>query len=219
MPALTPNEAPGSLIADSRLIAVLMIDDLEAAVPVASTLLSGGVNAMELTLRTPVALEAAARIREEVPEMMVGIGTILTTTQVDESLAAGAAFGVSPGVNVEVMRHAAAVGLPFGPGIMTPTDIDTAVRENARLLKFFPAGSSGGLKHLQNIAAPFAHLVPQFIPLGGVSLENMGEYLASDLIAAVGGSWLAPRDAIARGDWTTIEANARAARAKLDEIG
>ncbi|MEM6917332.1 MAG: bifunctional 4-hydroxy-2-oxoglutarate aldolase/2-dehydro-3-deoxy-phosphogluconate aldolase, partial [Verrucomicrobiota bacterium] len=182
-------------------------------------LLRGGVTAMELTLRTPAALDAAARICEEVPEMMVGIGTILTTHQVDEAIATGAAVGVSPGVNPEVMRHASAAGFPFGPGVMTPTDIDIAVRENARLLKFFPAGSSGGLSHLKNITAPFAHLGLQFIPLGGITLENMSEYLESDLIAAVGGSWLVPPDAIARKDWDTIEANARAARAKLDEFG
>jgi len=185
-------------------------------VPVASALLAGGVNAMELTLRTPVALEAARLIREQVPDMIVGIGTILTTDQVDAAIAVGAAFGVSPGINPEVMRHAARVGLPFGPGIMTPTDIDLAIREGARLLKFFPAGSSGGLAHLKNIAAPFAHLGVQFIPLGGVTLDNMTDYLKSDLIAAVGGSWLAPREVIARKDWETIEENARVARERLE---
>lgn len=219
MSALTPSTAPGSRLAETSLLAVLVIDDPGSAVPLASALLRGGVNAMELTLRTPAALESARRIAAEVPEMMVGIGTILTRDQVDEAKAAGAAFGVSPGVNPEVMRHAAAVGLPFGPGVMTPTDIDTAIREGARLLKFFPAASSGGLAHLQNIAAPFAHLGIQFIPLGGITLENMGTYLKSDLIAAVGGSWLAPRDLIARRDWTTIEENARVARAQLDSAG
>ncbi len=216
MPALTPTSAPGTLLAESKLLAVLVLDDLDSAVPVASALLAGGVNAMELTLRTPVALEAARLIREQVPDMIVGIGTILTTDQVDAAIAVGAAFGVSPGINPEVMRHAARVGLPFGPGIMTPTDIDLAIREGARLLKFFPAGSSGGLAHLKNIAAPFAHLGVQFIPLGGVTLDNMTDYLKSDLIAAVGGSWLAPREVIARKDWETIEENARVARERLE---
>jgi len=216
MPALTPTSAPGTLLAESKLLAVLVLDDLDSAVPVASALLAGGVNAMELTLRTPVALEAARLIREQVPDMIVGIGTILTTDQVDDAIAVGAAFGVSPGINPEVMRHAARVGLPFGPGIMTPTDIDLAIREGARLLKFFPAGSSGGLAHLKNIAAPFAHLGVQFIPLGGVTLDNMTDYLKSDLIAAVGGSWLAPREVIARKDWETIEENARVARERLE---
>ncbi|MEM7603671.1 MAG: bifunctional 4-hydroxy-2-oxoglutarate aldolase/2-dehydro-3-deoxy-phosphogluconate aldolase [Verrucomicrobiota bacterium] len=215
MPALSPTEAPGSLIAKAKLLAVLVIDDVDSAVPLASSLLRGGVNAMELTLRTPVALEAAERIRAEVTEMTVGIGTILTNKQVDEAHAVGATFGVSPGVNPEVMRYAHDVGLPFSPGVMTPTDIDLAVREGARLLKFFPAGSSGGLAHLKNIAAPFAHLGVQFIPLGGVTLDNMGDYLESDLIAAVGGSWLAPRDVIARKEWDLIEENARLAREQL----
>lgn len=215
MPALTPTAPPGSLIAETKLLAVLVIDEIESAVPLASALLRGGVNAMELTLRTPIALEAAKRIRAELPDMTVGIGTILTKEQVEEAHAVGATFGVSPGVNPEVMRHAHEVGLPFSPGVMTPTDIDIAIREGARLLKFFPAGSSGGLAHLKNIAAPFAHLGIQFIPLGGVSLENMTDYLDSDLIGAVGGSWLAPRDVIARQEWDVIEENARVARERL----
>lgn len=215
MRSLTPTSGPGFDLAATRLLAVLVIDELDTAIPLAEALLRGGVNAMELTLRTPVALKAARHIAASVPEMTVGIGTILTTDQVDEAKAAGAAFGVSPGVNPEVMRHAAKVGLPFGPGVMTPTDIDIAIREGARLLKFFPAGSSGGLAHLKNIAAPFTHLGIQFIPLGGVTLDNMTDYLNSDLIAAVGGSWLAPRDVVKACDWKTIEENARRARERL----
>lgn len=218
MTALTPDAYPGSFLCETKLLAVLVIDDLDAAIPVAEALLAGGVRAMELTLRTPVALEAANRIGNEVPEMTVGLGTILTIDQVDAAIQAGASFGVSPGVNPEVMQHAESRDLPFGPGIMTPTDIDLAVQKGARLLKFFPAESSGGLSHLKNIAAPFAHLGIQFIPLGGITLENMTDYLSSDLIAAVGGSWLAPRDVIARKDWKTIEGNARKAREKLDKF-
>jgi 2-dehydro-3-deoxyphosphogluconate aldolase/(4S)-4-hydroxy-2-oxoglutarate aldolase len=212
MSALVPDSEPGLSLVARRLVAVLVIDELDAAVPVAEALLAGGVDAMELTLRTPVALDAARNIREALPEMMVGLGTVLTTDQVHDAKTAGVDFAVSPGVNPEVMRHAAAVGLPFGPGVMTPTDIDTAVREGARLLKFFPAGSSGGLAHLKNISAPYAHLGLQFIPLGGVNLDNLATYLESDLIAAVGGSWLAPRDVIRTGDWKRIEENAREAR-------
>lgn len=216
MSALVPDSGPGQTLVEKQLIAVLMIDDLASAIPLAEALLRGGVDAMELTLRTPVALDAARAIRDNLPEMMVGIGTILTLDQVEGARDAGAHFGVSPGVNPEVMRHAAELGLPFGPGVMTPTDIDISVREGARLLKFFPAGSSGGLGHLRNISAPYAHLGLQFIPLGGINLENMGDYLESDLIAAVGGSWLAPRDAIREKDWERIEQNARTAR---DRIG
>ena len=215
MSDLTPETGIGKAIVDARIIAVLVIDDAAAALPVAESLLAGGVTAMELTLRTPAALEAAARIREACPEMMVGIGTILFPDQVEAALAAGASFGVSPGVNPAIIRQAKAVGLPFGPGIMTPTDIDMAIQEGCRLLKFFPAESSGGLAHLKNIAAPYAHLGPKFIPLGGVSLANMMTYLNSDLIAAVGGSWLAPRDLIQQQDWKKIENNAREAISAL----
>lgn len=215
MSNLNPESGIGKAISEARIIAVLVIDDAAAALPVAESLLAGGVTAMELTLRTPAALEAAARIREACPEMMVGIGTILFPDQVEAALAAGASFGVSPGVNPAIIRQAKAVGLPFGPGIMTPTDIDMAIQEGCRLLKFFPAESSGGLAHLKNIAAPYAHLGPKFIPLGGVSLANMMTYLNSDLIAAVGGSWLAPRDLIQQQDWKKIENNAREAISAL----
>lgn len=211
MSVLTPESAVGKAIVEARLIAVLVIDELEAALPVAESLLAGGITAMELTLRTPVALEVARRIREACPEMMVGIGTILFPDQVEAAAASGAAFGVSPGVNPAIIRQAQAAGLPFGPGIMTPTDIDMAIQEGCRLLKFFPAESSGGLAHLKNIAAPYAHLGPRFIPLGGINLVNLMTYLSSDLIAAVGGSWLAPREVIGARDWKKIEQNAREA--------
>jgi len=215
MSLLTPESGIGKAIADARIIAVLVIDELEAAVPVAESLLAGGITTMELTLRTPVALDAARRIREACPEMMVGLGTILFPDQVEAAVASGASFGVSPGVNPAIIRQAAAAGLPFGPGIMTPTDIDMAIQEGCRLLKFFPAESSGGLPHLKNIAAPYAHLGPKFIPLGGVSLANMMTYLNSDLIAAVGGSWLAPREMIREQDWKKIAQNAREAVAMV----
>ncbi|MCG8600406.1 MAG: bifunctional 4-hydroxy-2-oxoglutarate aldolase/2-dehydro-3-deoxy-phosphogluconate aldolase [Verrucomicrobiales bacterium] len=208
MTALTPESEIGRKLAASKILAVLVLDDIESAVPVAEALLSGGVDAMELTLRTPAALSAARKIRENCPDMTVGIGTILTPEQAAEAKDAGAHFGVSPGINPEVMQKAEDIALPFGPGVMTPTDIDRAIREGARLLKFFPAGSSGGLPHLKNIAAPFAHLGLGFIPLGGVNVQNLATYLESDLVTAVGGSWLAPRDAINNRDWNQIEANA-----------
>lgn len=215
MASLTPDTEPGLLLARTRLIAVSVVDDADSAVPLAESLLSGGVRAIELTLRTPAALEAARRIAEHVPDMILGIGTILTEEQVNGAKEAGARFGVSPGTNPGLLRHAASVGLPFGPGVMTPTDIDMAMAEGARLLKFFPAQSSGGLAHLKNIAAPFAHLGPRFVPLGGITLDNLEDWLGNDLIAAVGGSWLAPRDLVAAGDWNRIEQNAREAVARL----
>ncbi|MCB1066201.1 MAG: bifunctional 4-hydroxy-2-oxoglutarate aldolase/2-dehydro-3-deoxy-phosphogluconate aldolase [Verrucomicrobiae bacterium] len=208
----------GQHIQRQKLIAVLVIDRAEDAVPVAESLLAGGVDIMELTLRTEAAIDALLAIREKVPEMTAGVGTILTKKQADLAYSAGAAFGVAPAVNREVALHAMDMGLPFAPGVMTPTDIDQSVELGCRLLKFFPAESSGGLPHLKNIAAPYAHLGLKFIPLGGINLDNLLDYLWSDLIAAVGGSWLAPRDLIAAGDWSQIEANAREARAKVNTL-
>ncbi|MCP4847654.1 MAG: bifunctional 4-hydroxy-2-oxoglutarate aldolase/2-dehydro-3-deoxy-phosphogluconate aldolase [Verrucomicrobiaceae bacterium] len=193
-------------------LAVLMIDRVEDAVPVAEALLAGGVDAMELTLRTEAALPSLAAIWEAVPEMLVGIGTIIDPGQVEKVLDAGAAFGVAPGTNPEVIETACAAGLPFAPGIMTPSDIERALPFGCEVLKFFPAGSSGGLKHLKNISAPYAHLGLKYIPLGGVSVDNMGDYLSGEMVAAVGGSWLAPRDVIASGNWEEITARAKAAR-------
>jgi len=213
MSQLVPESGIGQALADARLIAVLVIDEAESAVPLAEALLRGGVTAMELTLRTPAAFAAAAAIRAACPDMRLGLGTILSTDQIAPALAAGAEFGVSPGVNPEIIRRAAEAGLPFGPGVMTPTDVDVAIREGCRLLKFFPAESAGGLAHLKNIAAPFAHLGPKFVPLGGIHLGNLKTWLDSDLVAAVGGSWIAPREAIQARDWQRIEADAREAMA------
>ncbi|MEM9280277.1 MAG: bifunctional 4-hydroxy-2-oxoglutarate aldolase/2-dehydro-3-deoxy-phosphogluconate aldolase [Verrucomicrobiota bacterium] len=211
MSLLTLDSEPGRAIAKARLISVLMMEDIEAALPLAESLLNGGIRVMELTLRTPAALEAATLIASKFPEMTVGIGTVINLEQTDAALAAGAAFGVSPGTNPNLIRHATRIGLPFGPGIMTPTDIDVAIREGCLIQKYFPAESSGGLKHLKNIAAPFAHLGARFIPLGGVTLRNAIEYLESDLVVAVGGSWIAPQGLIQEKDWDQIEANAREA--------
>lgn len=212
MTNLNPENGPGKALIDARLLAVIVIDEFEAAIPLAESLLAGGVSAMELTLRTPVAIKAASQIREAVPEMMVGIGTVLSTGQVDEVLAANASFAVSPGVNPNVIRHASAAGLPFGPGVMTPTDVDMALQEDCRLLKFFPAESSGGLGHLKNISAPYRHLGLKFIPLGGIDLGNLSTYLDNELIGAVGGSWIAPRNLVRDRNWKQIESNAREAR-------
>ncbi len=202
----------GKKIAASKIIAVLVIDEVEDAVPTAQALLRGGVDMMELTLRTPAALGGLRAVCSEVPDMVAGIGTILNTQQVDEVIESGASFGVAPGVNAEVIQYAQDKGLPFGPGIMTPTDIDQSVELGCEVLKFFPAGSSGGLAHLKNIVAPYQHLGLQFIPLGGIKASNMMNYIDSPLVAAIGGSWIAPRDLIAAKNWDQIEANAREAR-------
>ncbi len=198
-------------VAQRKIVAVLVIDREDDAVPLAEALLAGGVDAMELTLRTDAAMGALKKIRSSVPEMIAGIGTILTPDQVKAVRDADGAFGVSPGLNESVIETAQACGLPFAPGIVTPSDIERALGYDLRFLKFFPAEPSGGLSYLNAIAAPYQHLGVRFVPLGGINLENMGTYLANPSVAAIGGSWIAKRETICSADWQTITANAKAA--------
>jgi 2-dehydro-3-deoxyphosphogluconate aldolase/(4S)-4-hydroxy-2-oxoglutarate aldolase len=207
-----------SKIEDCGVIAVLVIDRVEDAVPLAKSLLAGGINVMELTLRTPAAIDALKAIRRSVPEMIAGIGTILTPEQVLEAKTAGAAFGVAPGMNSRVVAKAKEAGLPFAPGICTPSDIEAALEHGCRLLKFFPAETSGGLKHLKNMSAPYLHLGLKFIPLGGLDQNNLASYLSEPSIAAVGGSWIAKRETIKANDWTAITAAAAKATETVKTI-
>lgn len=207
MPAFSSQLA--STVQKTGIIAVLIIDREEDALPLAKALLAGGINVMELTLRTPAALGALRQIRAEVPEMIAGVGTILTVEQVGEVVEAGGAFGVAPGTNPRIIKAARAAGLSFAPGVATPTDIEIALENECQLLKFFPAEPSGGLAYLKAAAAPYLHLGVQFIPLGGVNGSNLTTWLSDPLIAALGGSWLAPRELIAKRDWSAIESIAR----------
>ena len=200
------------------IIAVLMIDHADDAVPLAQALLAGGVKGIELTLRTDAALECLRRIRAEVPKMTVGVGTILTPQQVNEAQEAGASFGVAPGMNPRVVAEARRIGLPFAPGVCTPTDIELALEAGCKLLKFFPSEPCGGLPYLRTISAPFMHLGVQFIPLGGVGPANAAQYLSEPSVLALGGSWLAPKDLITKGDWAAITQLAREATAIIQQI-
>ena len=195
----------------SGIIAVIAIEDAADAVPMAQALWRGGIRAIELTLRTSAALDAIRAIREGVPDILLGAGTILTTEQVEAALAAGAQFGVAPGLNSRIVEHADTVGLPFAPGVMTPSDIERALELGCKTMKFFPSESAGGMKTLSTMAAPYKHLGIRFVPLGGLDEGNMASYLSSPLVAAIGGSWLAKTDRIAAKDWAGIEANAASA--------
>lgn len=183
-------------IEEKKIIAVLTIDDAKDAIPLANALKAGGVTAIELTLRTPAALESIKRIKAEVEDLLVAAGTVLKPEQVKQVVEAGADFAVSPGINPRVLQAAKDEGLFFGPGIMTPTEIEMALEFDCTLLKFFPAGTTGGLKHLNAMAAPYKHLGVKFIPLGGITCANVKEILSDKLIAAVGGSWLAKPELI-----------------------
>jgi len=199
----------------AKIVAVVILDEVTDAVPLARALLAGGVSVMELTLRTPTALQSLEAIRGECPEMFVGLGTVLTPEQVGQAVQGKAAFGVAPGFNPAVVRAAAAAGLPFAPGVATPSDIEGAVALGCRLLKFFPAEPSGGIPYLQTIGAPYAHLGLEYIPLGGLGKDNFTRYLALENVAAVGGSWVASRELIQKRDWETITRNARQATDQL----
>lgn len=195
----------------SGVIAVLVIDDVKDAVPLARALLEGGVDIMELTLRTPAAMEALQEIKKHVPEMMVGIGTVLTSDQVKQIKQLGAAFAVAPGLNPNVVKTAQQEGLPFSPGIVTPSDIECAVELGCNVLKYFPAEPAGGLAYLKSMANPYNHLGLKYVPLGGLNQNNFKAYLEFPSILAVGGSWIAKRDVIQKNDWKIITDNARQA--------
>ena len=205
-------------IDEAGIIAVLIIDDVKHAVPLVRALLAGGVDTIELTLRTPAALESAKAIKKEVPEMSLGFGTVLTVDQVKAVIDVGADFAVSPGCNPKIIREAQKQGLSFAPGIMTPTDIEMALEEGCRILKYFPAETSGGMAHLTSITAPYQYLGLKFIPLGGCNINNARSYLESDLITAIGGTWLAKRPLIQSENWDAITNNAKEVRTLITQI-
>jgi 2-dehydro-3-deoxyphosphogluconate aldolase/(4S)-4-hydroxy-2-oxoglutarate aldolase len=195
----------------SGVIAVLVIDDVKDAVPLARALLKGNVDIMELTLRTPAAMDALQEIKNNVPEMMVGIGTVLTSDQVKQITKLGAEFGVAPGLNTDIVKTAQKEGLPFSPGIVTPSNIECAIELGCNVLKYFPAEPSGGLAYLKSMANPYNHLGLKYVPLGGLNQDNFKAYLEFPSILAVGGSWIAKRDLIKKNDWKTITNNAQQA--------
>lgn len=191
-------------------IAVVLLDRIEDAVPLCDALMEGGVNAIELTLRTPVAFDAAEEIKKSRPEMCLGLGTVLGRDQVSRATDVGVDFAVAPGCNPKIISYAQEKSLSFAPGIMTPTDVEMALELGCTDLKFFPAETSGGMKHLNSLAAPYLHLGLSFVPLGGVNISNAADYLKSPIISAVGGSWVAKRDLIQNRDWKAITDNAEA---------
>lgn len=192
----------------SRVVAGFSVDRVENAVPIARALLSGGLDTIELTLRTRAALEAVRAIHEEVPEMFLGVGTLLSPEQADQVKAAGADFGVAPGLSPRVIEAAREVELPFAPGVCTPTDLEGAIEQGCRLVKFFPAEASGGLAYLRSMAAPYKHLGLRYFPLGGIQTRNMTDYLREEIVAAVGGSWIVQKALVDAGDWTGIKERA-----------
>ena len=198
----------------NRIISVITIDRTEDAEPLTQALLDGGLNALEVTFRTPAAPEAVRRIKATFGDKVhLGAGTLLTWDQVAMAAEAGASFGLAPGLNRHVVQAAHEHGLGFIPGVMTPSDIEGALELGCKVQKFFPADVAGGVKMLKMISGPYGHTGVKFVPLGGVSEATLKEYLAAPGVAAVGGSWIADRNLIKAGDWKGITALARRALA------
>lgn len=192
---------------EAKIIATLTIDELEGVVPLAGTLWQSGIRAIELTLRTDCALHAIEKVRKKFPDMLVGVGTVIFKQQVRDVINAGAHFAVAPGTNGTVIEEAKKLGLPFAPGIATPSDIEKAVSLDCRVLKYFPAEKLGGIPYLESISQPYQHLGIQFIPLGGIGENNMKGYINHPLILAIGGSWIATKMMIDQKDWEAILTN------------
>lgn len=193
-------------------IPVLKIDRLADAVPLARALARGGLPAVEITLRTPVALDAIRAVAADVPEAVVGAGTILNPEQFEEAVSAGARFIVSPGTTPSLIDAAASSPVPLLPGAITPGELMAAAERGYSLLKFFPAEQAGGAAFLKSLVSPFAGI--RFCPTGGIGAGNAADYLSLPNVICVGGSWVAPDGLVAEGKWDEIEALAAAA-AKL----
>lgn len=200
-----------SLLDLAPVVPVVVVQDASDAVPLARALVAGGLPAIEVTLRTPVALDAIRAIAGEVPDAMVGAGTVITPEQVNESVAAGARFLVSPGwtdVLLEAMRGS---GVPFLPGVSTTSEVVALLERGVTEMKFFPAQAAGGTAYLKSLAGPLPQA--RFCPTGGIGLASAPEYLALPNVGCVGGTWMLPEDAVAARDWGRIESLAREAAA------
>jgi len=186
----------------SPVMPVMVINQLEQAVPLAQALVEGGLKVLEITLRTPVALEAIRRIKAEVPGAIVGAGTIINIQTLHQAIDAGAQFIVSPGVTPGLLDAAMATGVPILPGVITPSEVMRLLEKGITAMKFFPAEAAGGIPMLKSIGGPLPQVT--FCPTGGVNPNNAPEYLALSNVACVGGSWMAPAELVDAGNWAEI---------------
>lgn len=196
-------------LAELRVVPVVSIDDAADAVGLADALRDGGLPIVEVTFRTAAAADAIARIRAACPGVLVGAGTVLDAATVDRAVDAGAAFIVAPGFGPAVVARAAEHGVAMLPGAVTPTEIEMALAAGLRLVKFFPAEASGGVRYIRAVAAPYRDV--RFVPTGGVTPANLADYLAVPAVAACGGTWIAPSDAIREHRWDAIASSAAGA--------
>jgi len=203
-------------VAACGVVPVVVLEDVEQAVPTAKALLAGGINAMEITFRTAAARDCIARVAAEVPEMIVGAGTVINVQQLHDAVDAGAKFIVSPGSAEDVIAEAIKLNVPITPGVVTPSEIMLGLKLGLKVFKFFPAESFGGLKTIKALCGPFPQI--RFIPTGGINQANAAEYFKNPKIVAVGGSWMVTKDMVAAGDFAGITEKSAAATALYREI-
>jgi 2-dehydro-3-deoxyphosphogluconate aldolase/(4S)-4-hydroxy-2-oxoglutarate aldolase len=197
-----------------RIIPVIVIDDASDAVPLAEALLEGGVDIIEITFRTAAAADAITSIAKAMPDMLLGAGTVVTAENASRAIDAGVSFGLAPGLNPVTIERFQKAGIPFVPGVATPSEIEQGLSLGCSLMKFFPAGDMGGPKFLKSLAGPYQSFGVKFCPTGGVTLDNMNDYLSLPIVSSVGGSWLATKQQIADKEWGMISQQARDALAK-----
>lgn len=206
-----PSPAPASVLGLAPVIPVVVIQDVADAVPLARALVDGGLPAIEVTLRTPAALDALAAIAAEVPDAVVGAGTLLTPEQTTAACGAGARFLVSPGWSPRLLAAMQDAGVPFLPGVSTASEVVTLLEQGVTEMKFFPAEAAGGTPYLKSLAAPLPQA--RFCPTGGIGAASAPSYLALPNVGCVGGTWMLPADALAAKDWGRVTELAREAAA------
>lgn len=195
------------------IVPVVALERAECALPLADALIAGGLPVVEVTFRTAAAAAILRTLRRERPQLLVGAGTVVTAENLHAALEAGAQFCVAPGFHRSIVESCRQQGVPFVPGIATPSEIEAAFDCGARLMKFFPAGALGGAEMLEAIAAPYAHLGIEFMPTGGVNPANLASYLSLKSVVAVGGTWLLKKEDAESGNWDAVRVRCLEARA------
>jgi len=203
-------------VAACGIVPVVVLNKVEDAVPTAKALLAGGIDVMEITFRTAAAPDCIAKVAAEVPEMIVGAGTIVNVEQLRQAVEVGAKFIVSPGSDEDVIKEASTLNVPIVPGVVTPSEIMTGLKLGVKVFKFFPAEAYGGLKTIKNLCGPFPQIT--FVPTGGISQANAEEYLKNPKIRAIGGSWMVTAAMIEAGQFDEITAKSKAATDLVKEI-
>jgi 2-dehydro-3-deoxyphosphogluconate aldolase/(4S)-4-hydroxy-2-oxoglutarate aldolase len=212
-----PSSSPASVLDLAPVVPVVVVSDAADAVPLARALVAGGLPAIEVTLRTPAALDAIRAIADEVPDAVVGAGTVITPDQVAQCVGAGARFLVSPGWTDALLTAMRASGVPYLPGVSTTSEVVALLERGVREMKFFPAQAAGGTAYLKSLAGPLPQA--RFCPTGGIGPATAPEYLSLPNVGCVGGRWMIPADAVAAGDWARVEELARAAAGLRDAGG